>query len=641
MFSLDNEFAATPQPYTRHMVQHSAGAISLGFLLALFVCAVNLSLHQRSGAQLFSGIFLGLGVAMLSGTKSGWRGGWITADLKLLYSPFLISSFCIFTGIGLAVTYLKTHPSVGFLLFFVLSALVAERCDVALSARSDAAWLRESFQFGIDVLFPSRLRSRLQTSAVVDITANGTGNGFLIRDDGIILTAAHVVGDRQDVWITLANGELFPGRVTHRDILCDCALVKVDVPYSLPVCRLGSVQKMRYGDTLFVLGWEPPDRRDYPAPLAGNQRLYVYLDEPSVVPMNVVQISYPPEKDHHVSLFTLSGSDVVRAGYSGGPACCPRTGGVLGMVCWGASDLKICLCVPADVLRAFLVRCEVRPRSIWLWQMPRRPGSIERQRNEVRLRCLNAFDQPDFGDLDAMKLWPHLQQQRVLMDEAVHTFPEFQEAWTARGWLRWAQGDSVGADEDAQEAMGLRYSILACNLRQRLAEERQHWDEAVLHAQLSYEQAPGGPDQKAQPERTHAVYGLALLFQLLGRHEAVVALCEKESVSDAYLLVLWAISLRLLDRSAESCDLMRGVIAREPGHEKARWSLLCTLADLGGQDHWKEMVQLGLTPPTDVYVLSLGYFAVLARAYRGLGLEDRAREAEALNALFEAKPDPK
>ena len=53
------------------------------------------------------------------------------------------------------------------------------------------------------------------------------------------------------------------------------------------------------------------------------------------------------------------------------------------------------------------------------------------------------------------------------------------------------------------------------------------------------------------------------------------------------------------------------------------------------------MVQLGLTPPTDVYALSLGYFAVLARAYRGLGLEDRARKAEALNALFEAKPDPK
>ena len=87
MFSLDNKFAATPQPYTRHMVQHSAGAISLGFLLALFVCAANLSLYQLLGVQLFSGIILGLGVAMLSGTKSGWRDGRITGGLFLISNP--------------------------------------------------------------------------------------------------------------------------------------------------------------------------------------------------------------------------------------------------------------------------------------------------------------------------------------------------------------------------------------------------------------------------------------------------------------------------------------------------------------------------------------------------------------------------
>jgi len=635
----DDLLASAPQSQHHQNVRHSAAAICLGFFLAFLLCALDLRLHQRYGLQFVSGALLGAGLWISGRIRDGWRGGWITSSPKTLYIVCLLGSSLVFTGTGLVAVNLVAHPSAGFAVFFLVSTLLTRHWISVSSARSETAWQKAQFQFGIDALFPRRFPPRLHVQAVVDITADGTGNGFLIRDDGVVLTAAHVVGDRDYVWVTLINGELFQGRVTHRDTLCDCALVKIDAPFRLPVFRLGSVRKMRYGDAVLVLGWEPPDRRDYLAPLAGTQCLYVHLEEPSVVPMNVAQFSSPPEEDHNVSLFILSGSDLVREGYSGGPVCCPRTGDVLGMTCWGVTDLKLGVCVPSDVLRSFLVRCGISPQSTLLWQMPSLAPTERWRHNEIRLRCLRTFRHPGFGNLDAMRAWPHLQEDRDQMNDAVRVFPEYQDAWTIRGWLRWAQGDAEGADEDAREALRLGYSGPACILRRRLAQDRQQWEEAVSYARMYYEHCPGCPGQAAQPERIQAVQELAALLQQQGRHEEVLSLCAEEHISDVSTLVLQAVSLWATDRGAEARDLLRGVVAREPGQGNARWTLMGVLADLGGQEHFREVIQLGLNPPADVDVVSLGLFVALARAYTGLGLDDKAREASELDAALRGEEE--
>ncbi len=65
--------------------------------------------------------------------------------------------------------------------------------------------------------------------AVVQISAGlGTGSGFLIDDEGHILTNSHVVEDVSSVTVTLSDGTELSGEVLALDPADDLALVEVD-----------------------------------------------------------------------------------------------------------------------------------------------------------------------------------------------------------------------------------------------------------------------------------------------------------------------------------------------------------------------------------------------------------------------------
>lgn len=54
-----------------------------------------------------------------------------------------------------------------------------------------------------------------------------TGSGFIIDDTGHVITNAHVVGYRSDVFVHLSDGRSYPGRVLAVDVSSDLALVQV------------------------------------------------------------------------------------------------------------------------------------------------------------------------------------------------------------------------------------------------------------------------------------------------------------------------------------------------------------------------------------------------------------------------------
>jgi S1-C subfamily serine protease len=64
-----------------------------------------------------------------------------------------------------------------------------------------------------DSLFPHRKRTVFPLDAVVSIICHdgSAGNGFIIRYDGWIVTAHHVVEGEGRVWVALANGDLAEG----------------------------------------------------------------------------------------------------------------------------------------------------------------------------------------------------------------------------------------------------------------------------------------------------------------------------------------------------------------------------------------------------------------------------------------------
>ena len=92
--------------------------------------------------------------------------------------------------------------------------------------------------------------------ARIDVAGAGgtTGSGVLFRDDGHLLTNAHVVEGASSVVVVLADGDEHPGRLLGSDALTDVAVVKIDRPEPFPVAVLGSAASLRVGQDTVAIG---------------------------------------------------------------------------------------------------------------------------------------------------------------------------------------------------------------------------------------------------------------------------------------------------------------------------------------------------------------------------------------------------
>ena len=83
----------------------------------------------------------------------------------------------------------------------------------------------------------------------------GTGSGFVIGADGVILTNAHVVegADGDTVNVTLKDGRTFQGRVLGADKVTDVAVVKIEAN-NVPVVAIGNSDKLLSGEWAIAIG---------------------------------------------------------------------------------------------------------------------------------------------------------------------------------------------------------------------------------------------------------------------------------------------------------------------------------------------------------------------------------------------------
>ena len=81
----------------------------------------------------------------------------------------------------------------------------------------------------------------------------GTGSGFILTDDGRILTNAHVVANTDKVIVTLKDGRSFDGDVLGVDDITDLAVVKIDAD-KLPTVKLGNSQNLIPGQWAIAIG---------------------------------------------------------------------------------------------------------------------------------------------------------------------------------------------------------------------------------------------------------------------------------------------------------------------------------------------------------------------------------------------------
>jgi len=81
----------------------------------------------------------------------------------------------------------------------------------------------------------------------------GTGSGFIIDADGLILTNAHVIEGAEQVLVTLKDGREFAGTVLGVDRLTDLAVIRVEAS-GLPTVTLGDSEQLRPGEWAIAIG---------------------------------------------------------------------------------------------------------------------------------------------------------------------------------------------------------------------------------------------------------------------------------------------------------------------------------------------------------------------------------------------------
>ncbi|KPJ71879.1 hypothetical protein AMJ50_00050 [Parcubacteria bacterium DG_74_3] len=89
----------------------------------------------------------------------------------------------------------------------------------------------------------------------VEKTEIGGGTGFIVSEDGMILTNRHVVIDEEADYTVLTNdGQKFIANVLAKDPAQDIAIIKIDTDKSLSVAKLGDSERLQIGQTVIAIG---------------------------------------------------------------------------------------------------------------------------------------------------------------------------------------------------------------------------------------------------------------------------------------------------------------------------------------------------------------------------------------------------
>ncbi|MGE0823631.1 MAG: DegQ family serine endoprotease [Candidatus Binatia bacterium] len=80
------------------------------------------------------------------------------------------------------------------------------------------------------------------------------GSGFLISDDGYIITNNHVVGEDSKIMVRLSDKEEYEAKVIGTDEKTDLALIKINSKHTLPAVPLGQSKDLEVGDWVIAIG---------------------------------------------------------------------------------------------------------------------------------------------------------------------------------------------------------------------------------------------------------------------------------------------------------------------------------------------------------------------------------------------------
>lgn len=179
----------------------------------------------------------------------------------------------------------------------------------------------------------------------------GTGSGVLYRDDGLLLTSAHVVDGTTSIEVVLTDGRHFDGNLLGSDPLTDIALVEVDGDH-LPVAVLGTSEGLEVGAPTIAIG----------SPLG-------FEGGPSVTTGVISAVQRRIEPPEGEALHGMIQTDAPIAAGSSGGALVDATGAVIGITTAVATDAggRFGFATPIDLARRVADQLLATGRMVQGW----------------------------------------------------------------------------------------------------------------------------------------------------------------------------------------------------------------------------------------------------------------------------------
>ena len=84
-------------------------------------------------------------------------------------------------------------------------------------------------------------------------TSAAAGSGFILTEDGYILTNEHVIEDANTITVAMYDGTTYPATLVGYDVSNDIAVLKIDAEGLTPV-TLGDSDAMKVGDEVVAIG---------------------------------------------------------------------------------------------------------------------------------------------------------------------------------------------------------------------------------------------------------------------------------------------------------------------------------------------------------------------------------------------------
>lgn len=125
-------------------------------------------------------------------------------------------------------------------------------------------------------------------------TQEGAGSGWVIDEDGIIVTNNHVVEGATAITVTTDNGNTYDAEISSisTDPLNDLAIIKIDASNLIPL-KIGNPSNMRVGDWVIAIGNALGQgirategivsRKDVSIPVSQGQTLYDLLETSAAI----------------------------------------------------------------------------------------------------------------------------------------------------------------------------------------------------------------------------------------------------------------------------------------------------------------------------------------------------------------------